>query len=398
MQQRRDWREDLIWAAGFIAVYVILDWLSWIQPYAGLDITPWNPPPGLTLAFLLRRGMRFAPLPLLATFISDGVVRHFASPLLPTLAADVIEWAGYVAAAWALRRLWPIDPRLTSMRDVIRLIAVTFVISLITSSGFIGSYRLADVIPADDVATVWLRFWIGDMIGVVIFTPLFLTIGQREPNPGLKAKVSLPVSIAQGLGILLALWSVFGGDLAQHPQLYYPLFLPLVWVGAWHGLQGVTVALFATQVGMIVAIQEAHLDTEALTEVQFFLLALSLTCLLLGSIVTERRRARLDLRDSQLRLKAVVDVATDGVLTLDEDGRVETVNPAFEWLSGRPADQMLGQPADQLFPSLAIAIVGKGGPVSLARPDGNAFDVEVAVGEAQLSDRKVRIASVRHQR
>jgi integral membrane sensor domain MASE1 len=397
MQTRRDWREELIWAAGFVAVYVILDWLSWIQPYNGLDITPWNPPPGLILAFLLRRGLRYFPLPFLAALVSEAVVRHFSAPLLPTLSANVIECGGYVLAAWMLRRLWPIDPRLTSLKDVTHLIGVVFVISLITASGFIGSYSLADVIPADDTATVWLRFWIGDMIGVTIFTPLFLTIGQREPNPGLKTKISVPVSIAQGVGILLALWSVFGGDLAQHPQLYYPLFVPLVWVGAWHGLQGVTVALFATQVGMIVAIQEAHLDTEALTEVQFFLLALSLTCLLLGSIVTERRRARLELRDSQLQLKAVVDVSSDGVLTLDELGRVETVNPAFEWLSGRAAAQMLGLPADQLFPSLSKAIGGKGGLCALSRPDGNVFEVEVAVGEAQLSDRKVRIASIRHK-
>lgn len=397
MKHKREWLEDALWAAGYLAVYVILDWLSWIQPYGLLDITPWNPPPGLTLAFLLRRGLRFAPLSFLAAIVSDGVVRHFAAPLMPTLAADFVECSGYALAAWLLVKVWPIDLRLTTLRDVIRLIAVTFGISLITASGFIGSYHLADVIPSDDVSTAWLRFWVGDMIGVVIFTPLFLTIGQREPNPGLKTKVSLRVSIAQGIGILLALWSVFGGDLAQHPQLYYPLFLPLVWVGAWHGLQGVTVALFATQVGMIVAIQEAHLDAESLTEVQFFLLALSLTCLLLGSIVTERRRARLDLRDSQLRLKAVVDVATDGVLTLDEAGRVETVNPAFEWLAGRSADQMIGQPADQLFPSLAKAVSLKGGTVALSRPDGNLFEVEVAVGEAQLSDRKVRIASVRHK-
>ena len=397
MKDRREWLEDALWAAGYLAVFVILDWLSWIQPYGMLDITPWNPPPGLTLAFLLRRGLRFAPLSFLAALLSDAVVRHFAAPLLPTFAADFIECSGYIVAAWLLVKVWPIDARLSTLRDVIRLIAVTFGISLITASGFIWSYYLADVIPTDDVSTTWLRFWVGDMIGVVIFTPLFLTIGQREPNPGLKTKVSLRVSIAQGIGILLALWSVFGGDLAQHPQLYYPLFLPLVWVGAWHGLQGVTVALFATQVGMIVAIQEAHLDTESLTEVQFFLLALSLTCLLLGSIVTERRRARLDLRDSQLRLKAVVDVATDGVLTLDEAGRVETVNPAFEWLVGLTAAEMIGKSAEQLFPSLAKAIGSKGGPVDLSRPDGNLFEVEVAVGEALLSDRKVRIASVRHK-
>lgn len=397
MNRQREWQEDLIWAAGYLAVYVVLDWLSWIQPYGMLDITPWNPPPGLTLAFLLRRGIRFAPLSFVAAVLSDGVVRHFATPILPTLLADAVESGGYSLAAWALIRLFPINLRLSSLADVMRLLTVGLVTSLCVASGFIAIYHNVDLIPSDDVATTWLRFWIGDMIGVAIFAPLFLTIGHREPNPNLKAKVSLSVGVAQGLGILLALWIVFGGDLAQHPQLYYPLFLPLVWVGAWHGLQGVTVALFATQVGMIVAIQEARLDTEALTEVQFFLLALTLTCLLLGSIVTERRRTRLDLKDSQTRLKAVVDVASDGVLTLDDAGRIESVNAAFEWLTGRTTAQMIGRPVALLFPTLAKVLEERGGSTQLDHSDGNHFEVDVAVGEAVLSDRTVRIAAIRHK-
>jgi len=393
---KRNWGEDLLWAAGFLALFVVLDWLSWIQPYGSLDITPWNPPPGLALAFLLRRGLRFAPLLFVAQLLGDGVVRHFASPLGPTLIADFIESGGYMAGAWVLTRVFPIDSRLTSLNDVMKLLLVTFVVSICTATGFIQTYHLADMIPAEDIATEWLRFWIGDMIGVAIFAPLFLTIGQHGLSPGLKTKGSVGVSIAQGVGIMLALWSVFGGDLAQHPQLYYPLFVPLVWVGAWHGLQGVTIALFATQVGMIVAIQEARLDTEALTEVQFFLLALTITCLLLGGVVTERRRARMELKDSQTRLKAVIDVASDGVLTLDEQARVESVNPAFSWLIGLPGAQMLGHPAADLFPDLAKVIAAGGGVSLVERPDGAAVPVEVAVGEARLTESRLQVISVRH--
>ena len=388
--------EDLLWAGGFLAMFVILDWLSWIQPYGNLDITPWNPPPGLGLAFLLRRGLRFAPLVFLAQLLGDGVVRHFATPWAPTLIADLIESGGYILGAWVLVRVFPIDVRLTAVNDVLKLLGVALVVSLLTATGFIQTFHLSGLIPSEDVTTEWLRFWIGDMIGVSIFAPLFLTIGQRNLSPGLKDKGSLGVSIAQGVGIMFALWSVFGGDLAQHPQLYYPLFVPLVWVGAWHGLQGVTVALFATQVGMIVAIQEARLDTEALTELQFFLLALTITCLLLGGIVTERRRTRMELKDSQTRLKAVIDVASDGVLTLDERGCVESVNPAFAWLIGLPPVQMLGRPAEELFPQLTKVIARHGGLTEIERPDGSQMPVEVAVGEARLTETRLQVISVRH--
>jgi integral membrane sensor domain MASE1 len=394
--KRQELWVDLAWAIGYLALYILFDWVSFIHPYAGLDITPWNPPAGISLAFLLRRGLRFSPLLLLVAPLSDVIVRGVNNPWLPTLIADFIEAGGYIVGAFLLAKVMKIDPKLSTLHDVLALLAMTTGVSLLTSTGFIQTYHLAGVIPDGDVASTWFRFWIGDMIGVAIFTPLCLTLGQPALRPNLRNKTSAGIGVLQGFAILLALWIAFGGDLAQRPEMYYPLFMPLVWIGAWHGLQGVTVALFATQIGMIVAIQEAHLDTDGLTEVQFFLLALTLTSLLLGAIVTERRRSRLALRDSQTRLKAVIDVASDGVLTLDEAGQVETVNPAFEWLAGRPAAQMIGCPATALFPGLAQALAGRGGKALLERPDGADLWVELAVGEAVLSDRKIRVASIWH--
>ena len=45
----------------YLAGYVLLDWVSYIQPIASLGITPWNPPPGLSLALILLFGRAFLP-------------------------------------------------------------------------------------------------------------------------------------------------------------------------------------------------------------------------------------------------------------------------------------------------------------------------------------------------
>ena len=45
----------------FLAGYVVLDWVSFIDPVGPLGITPWNPAPGLALFLLLRYGLPFAP-------------------------------------------------------------------------------------------------------------------------------------------------------------------------------------------------------------------------------------------------------------------------------------------------------------------------------------------------
>src|SRR6202044_3955778 len=43
------------------------------------------------------------------------------------------------------------------------------------------------------------------------------------------------------------------------------------------------------------------------------------------------------------RLESVVDYIGDGVITIDESGLIDSVNPAAEKLFGYPAAEMLGQ-------------------------------------------------------
>jgi PAS domain-containing protein len=281
---------------------------------------------------------------------------------------------------------------LSSLKDVLTLLGLQIPTALVVAIGYVTVYHWTGSIPASDMGMTTLRFWIGDMIGVAIFAPLFLSFGQTLP-PSHRPRSTPWINLLQGLSILLALWIVFGGDLAQHPALYYPLFMPLVWVGAWHGLRGVTVALFATQIGMIVAIEEAHLDTETLTEVQFFLLALTLTSLLLGAIASERRRDRATLYDSQARLQTIVAVAPEGVLIVDAEGCIESINPAFERISGRQADDLVGREAAAQFPELAV-FLKDGGETQLRRPDGSLVRVALSVGRAQLSEGSLQVVTL----
>ena len=44
----------LPWAVvvGYVLVFLILDWASFIRPLQGLNITPWNPQPALALSLI----------------------------------------------------------------------------------------------------------------------------------------------------------------------------------------------------------------------------------------------------------------------------------------------------------------------------------------------------------
>jgi len=69
----------------------------------------------------------------------------------------------------------------------------------------------------------------------------------------------------------------------------------VIWVAVRHGLRGATLATFALSIGLMCAawITQEHRGT--LPRLQLAMLALGLTSLYLGGVVTERRRAELDL-------------------------------------------------------------------------------------------------------
>src|SRR4029077_18186258 len=68
----------------------------------------------------------------------------------------------------------------------------------------------------------------------------------------------------------------------------------------------------------------------------------------------QRRRdsehARLE---SEARMRAIVDTALDGILTIDEQGMIDRVNPAIERMFDRPACDLLQTHVTALIPTLA---------------------------------------------
>ena len=48
---------DGVIVAGYLALYLLLDVASYIYPWARTAVTPWNPPPALSLALLLVFGV-----------------------------------------------------------------------------------------------------------------------------------------------------------------------------------------------------------------------------------------------------------------------------------------------------------------------------------------------------
>ncbi len=107
-----------------------------------------------------------------------------------------------------------------------------------------------------------------------------------------------------------------------------------------------------------------------------------------------------DLRDSNARLRSIIDSAVDGIIVIDAKGHIEAFNRGAERLFGYPAAEVIGRNVNMLMPSPdheahdgylsqyldtgAATIIGVGRQVTGRRRDGTTFPLHLSVGEMSI--------------
>jgi two-component system, LuxR family, sensor kinase FixL len=301
-------RSHLAVALVYLAAYVLLDWVSFVHPFAAFGITPWNPQTGLSFALILLFGTEFLPWLFVAPLLADAVVRGLPLPIGAELAAAAIIGAGHGAGASLL--LSPrvrFDPTLASKPSLLWLTAAAVGSAAVVAVGYVAMVITLGLLPAADFTRAVLHLWVGDGIGIIVFTPflLILMTHRRLLHPTWEILVLL-------LLVAAALWAVFGFADAFRLQLFYVLFIPVIWTAVRFGLEGVTVGLVLTQVGLIGAIHYSGQSAADVTAYQALMVVMAVTGLAVGVLVSEQQRIQQQLRLNQEALNRAFRLSTMG--------------------------------------------------------------------------------------
>lgn len=297
------------WAIGFayVTVFLLLDWVSFIRPFQGLNITPWNPQPALAVALLLRNPL-WLWLVWLSLLTAELAVRGIPSDWFVALAASAALALSYAAIARALRTRLDRTLALARRRDLIWFTCIVVAGALVSGIVYVCIFAVAGLGPSGSLLEAVVRYWVGDAVGMVVLLPILLVV----MDPLRRAALSVTMKswdwwlIALLIAALLAV--VFGRDDRDHFKFFYLLFLPVVWASARLGLPGAVSAAGLTQVGLIIAVQSAPNPDLTVFELQVLMAAVTMTGLLLGVAVDERERAAAELKGS-LRLAAAGQMA-----------------------------------------------------------------------------------------
>jgi PAS domain S-box-containing protein len=127
--------------------------------------------------------------------------------------------------------------------------------------------------------------------------------------------------------------------------------------------------------------------------------------------ISERQHTRAALTESEARHRAIVDAAVDGIITINAQGIIQSLNPAAERIFGYPAAELIGRNVNVLQPEpfhshhdeylqnylrTGIAkIIGIGREVVGLRKDGTTFPLDLAVSEVQLGQKRLFTGIIR---
>ena len=124
-----------------------------------------------------------------------------------------------------------------------------------------------------------------------------------------------------------------------------------------------------------------------------------------------RAQAEDALRERDARTDAILQTTVDAIITIDEQGVIESFNPAAERLFGYQAAEVIGQNVNVLMPSpyregharyiaqyLATAekkVIGIGREVGGLHKSGHTFPIELAVSEVRFNHQRLFTGIVR---
>lgn len=292
---------------GYVAVYVLLDWVSYVHPMRGLNITPWNPQAALAVALLMWKpgGWWLVGLTLAGT---EMLVRGMPASWAASVASSAVLTLGYAVIAAALRRWLGPAPHIATRKAFLIFVLIAAAGAALNAALYVGALAAFDIPPRDRLLPAFQRGWIGDAVSLIVVLPLLFILRSWQRRSETLVMLRTLECWLVVLAAVVAAYAVFGQSTEDQFKFFYLLLMPVVWGAARFGAVGAIWSSALVQVLLIVAVQSAQYTPLTVFELHMLMAALAATGLLLGTTVDERAEAQRALRAS-LHLAAAGDMA-----------------------------------------------------------------------------------------
>jgi PAS domain S-box-containing protein len=331
-------RQPTTWPA-YVIRLAVLTALYALTAHVGLHwatfqgaASPVFPAAGVALAGLLLGGTSLWPAILIGRMLAFWA-QPAAYPIWVAVAISGGNALAAVAGAWVLTRHARLDLALSRLRDVLSLIGWGALGSSLVAAS-IGASAVALSAPAASFALAWTNWWVGNVSGVLLVTPLVLAwwCGGQVPR---SARFWLHLGAAVAAATIVSGAVFMGGSPLLRTWLVFPT---LIWAALAFGIRGAAVAMlpaaalsiYGTTMGSGPLAEDAGPELRFVLLQQFIVVA-SISSLVMAIVADERRgKEALQEREARLRLALAAgrsfafeyDARTDAVVRTAESADI----------------------------------------------------------------------------
>ena len=223
------------------AVRLILVGLAYFTlAYLGLRLASVNPsatpiwaPTGLAISAVLLWGHRITPAVFIAAFLINQLTAGSIFTSIAIAGGNTLEavTAGYLVRHWAEG-----EQVFDTPTGVAKFTLISLAATMVSATIGVSSLTVAGYAEVSRFMSVWLTWWLGDLAGALVITPVVVLWAKSEP-----ASLTPPQITGTGLTYLAAVAAgviAFSPLLQQttlHDAVIFVVILPLLWASLRQG-------------------------------------------------------------------------------------------------------------------------------------------------------------------
>lgn len=221
-------------------IYAISGWIGQQMALPPGNVTAFWPPSGIALALIIGLGIRVWPGVFLGAFAINTFGFFTGSYEFMQFISGAVIGAGSVlqAIVGCLLIKHFIDKDLLSGIDsILKFLTIIPLMCLVSSTIGVISLWTAGLLSLSTIPITWLTWWLGDSVGVLVFTPLILIwvfSGKKNQMPKLKLEAVLLAFI-----VLAMSQFVFSTEYS----FVYLLLLPLLCLALSDNVRWLTISI-----------------------------------------------------------------------------------------------------------------------------------------------------------
>ena len=324
--------------AAVAVIYLLLGKLGQLSAITPGNVTAVWPPSGFALAIALLLGRRALWGIGLGAFVVNTQA-FFDSATLESIVTSITVGIGIAIGSMAqpflgavfIKRFIGVNHLLKNVRDFLVFASLIPLMCLISSTIGAISLLLGGLISISSFGELWLTWWLGDGVGILIVTPFVMAWRNMKSLPataGNKLILAMVLSFL-ALSALIGFDATFDGDATRYPLefLAWPF---LLWLALRFDARAVTsgiLLLSAIAIGQTMRGQGPfHLDAPnlSLLLLQLFITVTAVTVMIVAALANERKIADNALRLAHSELEIKIEARTSELKAeIDERKRLE---------------------------------------------------------------------------